>query len=506
MINVADIKRCLEDYIVSGAKKFVIYPYGKNGRNVERILEEYFLIQPCAIVDNILPKYKNFNELRQIVELNPDVYVILAAENDKLNGQFAHNLKKIISEDHIINLMQKNFGGNSVRNVYSKFALKNIIPELEDVKRKEVTRIKVRILNFSKSSWNAIKTICIAFQEDELCDLLILLGRGKDKTMFAEIQELGLKTVKLEEYEIEKDLPDILILNHPYDTFSQIDNCRRYCKLIVVASMQLIRYCYTWKYFWNLQQMGFGRFQPDYYLFDSLLYGEIMNSEYADSCIVEMGNAKFDGIYEACQSKQLSLEWEKLEGKKRILWTTDHGVHDGRVTDDVTFDLYGQAIFEYAKENPEVGIIFRPHPTLIAELLNANIWSQRDLQLLKEYCEKSINVIYDDTLNYDKAYACVDGIITDAFCGITCSALPTLKPICLTYRNEDDIPYHENLAACYYSAHHVDEIISFMDMIKNGGDTMLEVRKAAAQKYVKHFDGKNGYRIKNFIKDKYLEL
>lgn len=511
MINDSDIAKCLEIYVDSGIRKFVIYPYGGNGKKVKRILEEHFGIYPYVIVDNVLSKYRedilNFDELKQITESNQDIYVVFTIEDDKLNGQLGHSLKKIVPEEHIINLMQKRFSKENGRDVYFRFALKNIIPELIDSKKRETTKIKVRILNFSRTTWNAIRTICIAFQEDELFDCLVLLGKGfKNEEALDDMKKQGLKTIQLKEYKVKNDLPDILIVNHPYDIFSQIEDCRKYCKLIVAASMQLVRYSYTWRRFWEIQRTGFGRFQPDYYLFDSLLYREIMDSEYADARIIEMGNAKFDGIYEACQNKKLPSKWRKLDGKKKILWTTDHGVHDGTVTDDVTFDLYGQTVFQYARENPDVGIIFRPHPTLIGELLNAGIWSERDLQLIKGYCEQSVNIVFDDILTYDKAYACADGIITDAFCGITCSALPTLKPICLTYRNEDHVPYHEDLASCYYSAHNKDELISFINIIKNDKDTMMEARKSAAQKYVKHFDGKNGYRIKNFIKEKYLEF
>ena len=34
-----------------------------------------------------------------------------------------------------------------------------------------------------------------------------------------------------------------------------------------------------------------------------------------------MGNAKFDGIYEACKEKKYKGDWQKLKGKKVILWT-----------------------------------------------------------------------------------------------------------------------------------------------------------------------------------------
>lgn len=43
-------------------------------------------------------------------------------------------------------------------------------------------------------------------------------------------------------------------------------------------------------------------------------------------------------------------------------------------------------------------------------------------------------------------------------------------------------------------------------MIKNGKDDMLELRRVASKRFVKHFDGKNGERIKAFIEEKYFEM
>ena len=84
-------------------------------------------------------------------------------------------------------------------------------------------------------------------------------------------------------------------------------------------------------------------------MFDSLLYHDIVNAGYGSDRVVEMGNPKFDGIFENIQKKQIPEGWKKIlwgEGVKRvILWTTDHGVHDGKITEDVTLDLYGKHLF-----------------------------------------------------------------------------------------------------------------------------------------------------------------
>lgn len=62
------------------------------------------------------------------------------------------------------------------------------------------------------------------------------------------------------------------------------------------------------------QRHGFGRFYPDYYLFDSLLYHDIVNAGYGSDRVVEMGNPKFDGIFENIQKKQIPEGWKKFLG------------------------------------------------------------------------------------------------------------------------------------------------------------------------------------------------
>lgn len=84
--------------------------------------------------------------------------------------------------------------------------------------------------------------------------------------------------------------------------------------------------------------------------------------------------------------------------------------------------------------------------------------------------------------------------------------MPTLKPICACYRSKEkeDAPYCEELLKNLYSAYSNEDII-FLDIIKNNQNPMLELRKRESEKCIKHFDGKNGWRIKEFIKRKYYE-
>lgn len=505
-MNIDLLKVKINELMNRGDKSIIIYPYGQNGRNICQMLEREFHLSPKAIVDNNLCKIDPsiINEIQLKDLYNKNDYIILTVEDTKVNSQLYQNLN-FCNSDHIVNILdfQNEFSGVYKLPNLKPFYMRNLL----DKKVKETTSniIKIRILNFSQATWNAIHTICHACQNDIEVDLLIInANKNMSDEMCETLKQEGYQQVLLSKYRVEFDKPDVLVISHPYDSFSQIKNCREHCKLIVAASMQLVRYSNNWNAFIQTQMLGFGRFYPDYYLFDSLLYNDMKNAGFCMDNIIEMGNAKFDGIYQKIQIKEYPQSWSKLKGKKVILWTTDHGVHDGKITSDVTLDLYGRFIFQYASEHSEVGFIFRPHKTLISELLAAGLWSNEDLDELRMYCVKSKNIVFDESLTYDTAFSLADAVITDAYCGITCSALPLLKPMCLLYRDNLDMPYHKEIDECSYSARSKQDLERFLNFAIDD-DEKREIRKQIVKKCIKHFDGKNGERIKDLLKKKFWD-
>lgn len=373
--------------------------------------------------------------------------------------------------------------------------------------------IKVRILCNTPWSWNAVKSIALAFKEDSAFELLLIIDNTdtmKVEKMVQQAEKTGCGFVRSDEYTAERDKPDILILTAYYwnGRRDNILGCRDYAKLVISIPELIVRY-QPMDTFLHRFKSCVDAFRPDYYLFDSLLYKEIRKcGEWNGLCmdkVIEMGNGKFDGIYHSTKEKKYLEGWEKLQGKITVLWATSHGLFDHTVTRFLTFDLYAKVIFEYIKNNEEIGLIFRPHPELISELIENGFWSRNDVDCFRTYCKESPNIIFDDTDTYDAAFSIADGIITDAFCGIAYSALPTLLPICTAYRSKNDIPYHKELLNCLYPAYEENDILKFLELIKKRQDPGLELRKEFLKIYIRHFDGKNGFRIKEFIKDKYFE-
>lgn len=511
MFNESIVRKTVKKYVDNGIKRYVIYPFGTNGMTVKTCLEECFGISPVMVVDKEYSQYNtnivNIDELKK--SYCEDMCVILTAEDRRLNIKLEKNLLTFVSSNHVINLLTEKEKEQKIRKEYevgNRFSLKNILPQKSVVSSNiKEGKIKIRIISHSYTSWNSVKTISDAFEKEDRFDVLVILNEEleysnlyleKDKKM---MEKEGHKYVLGSEYCVEEDKPDILIIHHPYTKW-YIKGSREHTKLIIAVPMALIRYSYSIEEYWKYINVGLERWKPDYYLFDSVLFNELLESPFYSDRIIEMGNAKFDGIFNACVQSNYPVGWEKLKEKKIVLLTTDHGIHEGMVSDNITFDLYAKTIFTYAQKNVDMAFILRLHPTFISELIRGGYWSEETLNIIKKYCEDTPNVIWDDQDTYDASFSLADAILTEPFCGITISALPTLKPICVMYRNDMKVvPYHKEIVENYYSAHSVKELTDFFDMIRKEEDPMLERRKEMCQRYVKHFDGKNGERIKNFI-------
>lgn len=508
-MDVKYVKKTLAEYIKKGEKKFVIYPYGENGRIVKNILWDYFDIEPVAIVDN---NYCRFNNKIQssdkfLENYDQESYVIITIENEKIRNEIKSQLLDYnVKAEKIISVFKKS--EPRMEKLENQLALYNILPHREKNSVKAVKRkIKIRILYESSVLWNTLERVASAFRKDTKYDLKIIVI-NQIKSNEIDCIEKHLKEFSYiweEEYKIEIDQPDIFTLSHLYSKHN-LDTIRYFSKFVIFISAALLPYTSSLDLFWQHRMKNVTKYNPDYYLFDSFMYHKLKEYGYESKKLVEMGNAKYDGIYEANQNKNLPMEWTKLKGKKIVSWITDHGVYGEIISSEISFDIYAKSIFRYFEKHPDMGLIFRPHFNFLKELERYNIWSKEDFREFRAYCEASPNIIFDETLSYDIAYACSDGIIMDMCSGTTLSALPLLKPVCITYRSrERGELFHEEVLSNYYSAYDKSDILDFIEIVKQDKDLMFDLRKEASKKYVKHFDGKNGQRIKDFIEEKYLE-
>ena len=370
-------------------------------------------------------------------------------------------------------------------------------------------KIKVRIFAMNHQ-WIALRSLCMAFKDDDKYDLLISIWVPSwQEGMDNDNRKDGIKCVLMKEYNIEDDKPDIAILESDKSANKIV---REFIKKSAVHAKT--RFIIPFNLLMSTGEAVESRVgkiydntrKNDFYIFDRFLYAKATEKSLLNSNIVHIGNPKFDEIYEKMQAKQvLPEEWEKLRGKKVFVWTTDHAPLDG----NVTFDFYASYFLEwfYAHKD-DCALIIRPHPLLVNELIRNNIWKREDYEAFKAYCEGSENIVLDGRVDYCLSYSLADCIFTDANCGIIITGMTIDKPICALLRNDKyahrivypEIIEHHNLVS------KPEELYDFLERIRAGEDPKADLRKVAFSKFISHYDGQNGQRIKDFIEEKYVEI
>lgn len=369
-------------------------------------------------------------------------------------------------------------------------------------------KIKVRIIYSTQVGWNAIKSLAVAFMKDDKYNLkFILLDiSGEDiAKMIRQISSIGvgfyIGNPEIDDYKPEIDCPDIVIATNPWRD-NIIQNLRKYAKVIAIVSFTLIDYSsFVKEDFWCFLQRQFREYAPDIYYFDALMYDSLVKTGAPPSLLCKVGNVKYDEIYEVKRGKYNAGRWPKLQGKKVFLYATTHGIKVGEITNEVSFDVYGSFLFELMRNEKRMGLIFRPHPVLINELISTGIWSKADYMKFRRYIENSDNIVYDDSESYNDAYGVCDAILTDAFCGVSVSSLPLMKPIALLYRDNNVRTVNKSVDKALYVIRNKRECKNFLYNVYNNIDPKFNDREKAAKDFICHFDGKNGERMKKSIED-----
>lgn len=188
-------------------------------------------------------------------------------------------------------------------------------------------KIKVRIIfEYGSIFYNCIDTLLKSFCSDARFDVCVVFfltevfqnGGGK----WAE--ERGATSIPWENYSIEQDKPEIVILTFtsflPPERKPCYAQCGKYATLCIALPYSLNQDIDRFKESVGscaprLQNMGI-----DYCIWDSMFYKHLVQEGYDVSHCAEMGNPKFDTIYKRL-SKPAALpeNWEKIRGKRVFL-------------------------------------------------------------------------------------------------------------------------------------------------------------------------------------------
>ena len=537
MFTAKHIKECIKNAItqhsVNGTRggKFIIYPFGENGFQIKQILKEYFDIEPYMIVDNKWSKYNtniaNMDELRRSdVE---DAYILLGVEDNLLNKKMYEELSEIFAEERIINF--KVPYDNTVQRMsetHESLKVRNLFPDADfqaaDMKEKNKKISLVFYVKNAASSWGGIKSLYDCFLEDDKYHVVVVPGGIADSGalyMRENVKRLQKDKVEIvdEDNLLEHLNPEVVIMTG-------------YAPMMETCSLAAVRILGGAKLSIGIYNRlldvginGDGRHIErnmnhgsmalcDYCIADTSLYRLITKdaTEAEKGKYVELGHPKFDNVWGALHKNNCPPTWEKLKGKKVVLWAPVHGLNgDGIGWWWYTFDIYAKHIIEYAVQHEEIGLIVRLQNVLVWELLELGIWKYKELEVIRKYCEESPNIVFDENSSYVDAYSVMDGVITDSLASVEHTALPTLKPICIAHRDRAKdraeaarMPALERYENILYNAYSLEDIDTFFGYIASGKDPMFDIRREKMGDYVKSCDGKNAQRIKDFIEKKYF--
>ncbi len=531
MFTTKHIKERIENVITSsgctGDMKFVIYPFGENGFHIKQILKECFGIDPYMIVDNKWSKYNanivNTDELRK-----SDVdgaYVLLGIEDDILNKKMYEELSEIFPEERIINFRASHDSNLQIMSeTYERLNVRNLFPDADflktDLKNKNKKINLVFYVKYAASAWSGIKSLYDCFFKDDKYHVVVVPG----ETLYMQENVKRLQKDKVEivdEDNLPEHLnPDIVIMT---GYAPMMETCSlAAARLMGGAKLSIGIYNRLLDVGVNEdgrhleRNMNRGSMALcDYCIADASLYRWITGetSETQKGKYVELGHPKFDHVWEALRKNDCPPAWEKLKGKKVVLWAPVHGLNgDGIGWWWYTFDIYAKHIIDYAIRHKEIGLIVRLQNVLVWELLELGIWKHKELEVIRKYCEESPNIVFDEESSYANAYSIMDGVITDSLASVEHTALPTLKPICIAHRNSAKdkaeaakMPLLQRYEDILYNAYSLEDIDTFFGYIASGKDPMLGIRQEKMGDYVKSCDGKNAQRIKDFIEKKYFD-
>lgn len=505
---------------VEKGSRVVLYGAGVCGR---AYYEQCTGINYCDIVlwadvcwqqlNNVYKQYR-IRSIQDIELIKDDFdYVVIAIVDEKIAEEARDIIlkqgvspKKII---HYINVIYNDC--NSKKNIqkyiqeerFLKTQLKSVLPPdyIEKVNTYDELKVSSRTkkrIRFAVGALNNIigfQSVAEAFYKDADYDVLLVVY-GNPKGVKAELDKLGISYVYLYDYNIMEDRPDVFFVT--YGGNATYQNMKHYAKLVVAIHISIVKWSNVpISQYIKQVETQFNMAQPDIYIWDKLLFDEFKKNNLLKDNFYLIGNPKFDVIYNCIQKKAIRDDWEKIKGKKVFLWCTDHVFY----CENISFDVFAKPIISLVSENPDSALIFRPHPQFVEELLGNGVWTFEDLYYFKKYFEQSDNMIWDDSGTYERAYSCCDAILVDSECGIICSALPLGVPMAALIREEKKTSAQQDLVDNLYSVRKIEDLENFVKMVMEGQDPLRDRRMEMVNKYINHFDGMNGKRIKSLVEE-----
>lgn len=356
--------------------------------------------------------------------------------------------------------------------------------------------------------WNSLKTVYRSFLEDDLFEVYIVripIRRcSEDGGWLSNVYDLEDKNDFwegvncIDGYDSENNSwfdpktlnPDYVFYQQPYNVMFH-----DYYKSWIVSKYAKI--CYTPYYFAFSSGDVMENTKPVDFI-KNLSFFFVQDNYYKEKVLaLKSANRIITGAVEVLGMPRLDLLRQDSVNKRdrySILWlprwTFDEGTSH--------FLEYKGSISDYCEEN-DVSYILRPHPQMFRELTRIGLMSNSQLEEFVNSIQTNENAFLDENTDYIETFYESDCLVAD-YTSLLIEYLFTGKPIIYCHRTNVFDDFGNRIAEGFYWANNWDEVSGYLDMLRRGEDPLLEKRQQLVKEIFAYNDGKNGERIKEYIK------
>ncbi|MFT8668780.1 MAG: hypothetical protein ABF778_03435 [Liquorilactobacillus hordei] len=389
----------------------------------------------------------------------------------------------------------------------------------------EVIPVKLNIafMPYKVTMWDSLASIYEAAKEDKSNVVKVIpipyykLAGGKAiPTYEGNLFPKDVPVTSFENYDLEKEEPDIIFIHNAYDQYNTItrvdeyfftSNLKKYTDMLVYVPYHVTGFFKLGK---DEQYVTYSI--PTMENIDKIIVAGQFVKEAAvnygvpEDKVLVMGSPKMDAVYQATKNGKIIPEkWEnQLSGKFVFALDTNCMYLPNNPFSGLA---YIEQVFDAARMKKNCAVIWRPHPltriSLAHYIPQLLVEYDKLVKEIKERSEKYPNIIFDESNEYLTFLAASDAYISEPN---SLMALYTVtgRPAILASK----FPANKNLLPDNAFYHFYDEKFSWYkitDELANGLDRKKKFRINLADKLYVNTDGTSGIKILETIKNTIID-
>jgi CDP-glycerol glycerophosphotransferase (TagB/SpsB family) len=214
------------------------------------------------------------------------------------------------------------------------------------------------------------------------------------------------------------------------------------------------------------------------------------------------GSPKIDNLAREAQAGKSS--WPLEEGKFKIIWAPHHSYSPHWYNFGVFSKIYTQML-EFARANPDIQIVLRPHPFLWSTLTDRKVIDADKLASWGKSWAELPNTYTDEHGSYAGLFLATDVIVTDGISFLGEYPLVTRKPA-IFFENPEHWQFSTTGEIAAASSIRVKSFAELTEVFKNAKQNSLPSRETEIQKLVEASSPHPGESATRIIEIVYQDL